>query len=181
MHLRPVSILDILEQLGISRASLAARGLREYPEASGLEVAEIGHDGREYLLVPPAAAAWRRLKAAAWADGIPVYLASAYRSIARQTEIIRGKLDAGGQIDEILMLCAPPGFSEHHSGRAVDIASPDAPELEVEFEQTAAFEWLTRHTQRFGFSLSYPRGNIAGYQYEPWHWCFNEAATLKSG
>jgi D-alanyl-D-alanine carboxypeptidase len=47
--------------------------------------------------------------------------------------------------------------------------------LEVDFEQTAAFAWLTAHAHEFGFRLSYPRGNEWGFQYEPWHWCFDEA------
>ncbi|MEO8102521.1 MAG: D-alanyl-D-alanine carboxypeptidase family protein, partial [Betaproteobacteria bacterium] len=53
---------------------------------------------------------------------------------------------------------------------------PSDPELEVEFENTAAFRWLTGHAAEFGFRLSYPRGNTAGYQYEPWHWCFHDSA-----
>lgn len=170
--------VSLIEQLGIATASLAARGLHEYEEADALELAEIGEDGREYLLVPEAAAAWRYLKGAARDDGVTVFLASAFRSVVRQTEIIQEKLDAGMGIDEIITLCAPPGFSEHHTGRAVDIASPDAPQLNVEFEATQAFQWLTRHAHRFGYTLSYPRGNSAGYQYEPWHWCYNGASLV---
>jgi len=168
-----------IDPLGISPGSLAARGLREHEEAVSLELAEVGADGREYLLVPAAAAAWRDLKAAARGDGLAVQLASAYRSVARQAEIIRDKLDAGMTIEEILTLCAPPGFSEHHTGRAVDIVSPDFPELEIGFEYTAAFDWLTHHASGFGFTLSYPRGNSAGYQYEPWHWCFNPPESVR--
>lgn len=163
--------------LGITPALLAARGLCKYDEALQLELAETGTDGKEYLLVPAAAAAWRNLKVAAANDGIALQLASAYRSVARQTEIIRAKLDAGQTIDEILTVCAPPGYSEHHTGRAVDIVCPAFPELDVEFEDTDAFRWLVRHAAPFGFRLSYPRGNSAGYQYEPWHWCFHAGAV----
>jgi D-alanyl-D-alanine carboxypeptidase len=74
---------SILEQLGISRASLAARGLFEHEEAGTLTLAELGADGREYLLVPAAAAAWRSLKAAAGEDGVTIFLASAFRSVTR--------------------------------------------------------------------------------------------------
>jgi D-alanyl-D-alanine carboxypeptidase len=169
--------LSPLEQLGISPMALAARGLREHDEATVLEQVEFGEDGRHYFLVPTAASAWRSLKAAARDDGVTVYLASAYRSVARQIEIIRAKLDAGMPIDEILTLCAAPGYSEHHTGRAVDIACPGSPALEVEFEHTDAYQWLDCHAARFGFSLSYPRGNAAGYVYEPWHWCFHERTS----
>lgn len=167
----------VLEPLGIARESLSLRGLVEYEEASALEWAETGLDGRQYLLTPAAAAAWRTMKAAACGDQVRLFLASAFRSVARQTEIVREKLDAGTNIDEILTICAPPGFSEHHTGRAVDIVSPEVPGLEIEFENTPAFRWLLVHASGYGFKLSYPRGNAAGYQYEPWHWCYH-GATL---
>ncbi len=169
-----------IEALGISRVSLTTRGLREHEEAGTLVLAETGADGREYLLVPAAVAAWRDLKAAAGEDGVTMFLASAFRSVARQTGIIREKLDAGMDIGEILTICAPPGFSEHHTGRAVDIVCPDMPDLEIEFEDTQAFQWLAHNAGRFGFTLSYPRGNVDGYQYEPWHWCFHGAESSLS-
>lgn len=168
---------SIIEQLGISHTVLTARGLREYTEARNLALAETGADGREYLLIPAAAAAWRDLRAAATEDGAPMFLASAFRSVVRQNEIIREKLAAGLDIGEIITVCAPPGFSEHHTGRAVDIVCPDVPDLQSEFEDTQAFQWLVRNAAHFGFTLSYPRGNAAGYQYEPWHWCFHDAAS----
>ena len=165
---------SVLKDLGISAASVFARGLRRYEEARMLALAEVGDDGREYLLTTIAGAAWRDMKTTAAKDGVSIFLVSAFRSVARQTEIIRDKRHAGMGIDEILTLCAPPGFSEHHTGRAIDIACPDSPELEVDFENTEAFRWLTLHAHRFGFVLSYPRENTMGYQYEPWHWCFQE-------
>jgi len=168
------SPINIADQLGICQAALAARGLPVCPEAQRLEVAEIDDDGREHRLSEPAAAAWRMLKAAASADGIALSIVSSFRSIERQAEIIRRKLDAGQAIEDILTVCAPPGFSEHHTGRAVDVATPGVRALVVEFDQTPAFAWLTAHGGDFGFQLSYPCGNAQGYKYEPWHWCFHQ-------
>lgn len=164
----------IAKQLGIPSALLVARGLHECAEAECLEVAKRGIDGRDHLLVPAAAEAWRTLKAAALRDGVSLFIVSAFRSVVRQTEIIRRKLDAGATIEEILTVCAPPGFSEHHTGRAVDVSTVGSPSLQVEFDQTPAFTWLMRHTNDFGFHLSYPDGNPHGYRYEPWHWCFHD-------
>ena len=76
---------------------------------------------------------------------------------------MRAKLARGQSIDEILSVSAPPGYSEHHSGRAVDVTTDGVRPLELEFEGTAAFTWLSRHAGRFGFSLSYPRQNPYGY------------------
>ncbi len=162
-----------LAALGISRDSILARGLRPCPEATELELAETGADGREHFLVAEAAGAWRRLRDAAQADGVTLVIASAFRSVERQAEIIRGKIEAGAAVEEILRVSAPPGYSEHHTGRAVDVSTPGCPPLEAAFDQTAAFAWLRRRAGEFGFALSYPEGNAWGYQYEPWHWCFN--------
>src|SRR5512139_2985090 len=101
-----------LVALGISSELLAGRGLREYEEATSLESAEVGAAGRDHLLAPAAAEAWRRLKAAALVDGIALFIVSAFRSIDRQTEIVRRKLEAEVAIGDILTVCAPPGFSE---------------------------------------------------------------------
>lgn len=170
------ALAQSLLMLGITPDMLNTRGLRPCAEAEQLALAETGSDGREYLLEPQAAAAWHAMKAAAAQAGVTMELASAFRSVARQAEILRGKLAAGQTIEEALQWVAPPGYSEHHTGRAVDIAVPGQPALEEDFETTPAFAWLQRHAAAYGFVLSYPRGNGAGYGYEPWHWCFHGAA-----
>jgi len=165
----------ILVNLGISRELIAARGLRECEEAATLELAEVGADGRNHLLVPSAAEAWRNLKAAVHVDGVDLFIVSAFRSIDRQAGIVRRKLENGEAVEDILTVCAPPGFSEHHTGRAIDLSISGSRALEVEFDQTAAYAWLTARAAEFGYYLSYPMGNPLGYQYEPWHWCFRES------
>jgi D-alanyl-D-alanine carboxypeptidase len=170
-----------LAALGISREVIAARGLRECEEATVLEVAEVGADGRDRLLVPLAAEAWRCLRAAALADGIDLFIVSAFRSIDRQAEIVRRKIETGMAVESILTVCAPPGFSEHHTGRAIDLSTSGSRPLEVEFDQTPAYAWLTEHAAEFGYYLSYPIGNSRGYQYEPWHWCFHDAKRFVAG
>lgn len=170
-----------LQALGITPERLVARGLQPCPEATTLTLAETGRDGREYLLTPAAAAAWWAMKAAAAQDGVALELASAFRSVQRQVAILREKLAAGQSLDEALQWVAPPGYSEHHTGRAVDIATPGQAALEEDFETTPAFAWLQRHAAAHGFWLSYPRGNTTGYGYEPWHWCFQGEAGPAAG
>lgn len=162
-----------LAVLGITEQFISARGLREYAEAVSLDVAEVAENGRVHLLEPAAAEAWRFMKAAALLDGVDIWIVSAFRSIERQAEIILRKLEAGAAIEDVLAISAPPGFSEHHTGRAVDLTTIGSRPLEIEFEQTAAYTWLIEHAAKYGYALSYPPGNIWGYQYEPWHWCFN--------
>lgn len=165
----------VLDALGISRELVARKHLPFYPEAQELVIAETGADGSEYLLTPEAAQAWRAMKAAARQDDVAVEIVSAFRNIERQADIIRAKQARNMPIETILTLSAPPGYSEHHTGRAVDINTPGCEPTEEPFEHTDAFRWLTQHAGRFGFSLSYPRGNDLGFIYEPWHWCYQPA------
>src|SRR5262245_37690183 len=142
---------DQLAALGISVESLHARGLKRFEVASDLQVAEVGSDGREHRLVIPAVKAWASLKRQALRDGEVVFIVSAFRGVERQVEIIQGKLDSGESIESILTVCAPPGYSEHHTGRAVDVGTPGSASLEPEFERTTAFDWLNRNAGTFGF------------------------------
>lgn len=164
----------ILATLGIDAEAITARGLQAHEEAAidSLECVAINEKGREYALIPAAATAWRAMQIAAAEDGHNLIVQSAFRSVARQVALIQRKIDHGVTMTEILQSLAPPGYSEHHTGRAVDIASREHPDLAETFANTHAYAWLSTHAGEFGFTLSYPRGNAAGYIYEPWHWCW---------
>jgi len=162
----------VLASLQITPGSFARRALPLCQEPEILVVAEFGSDGREHLLVPAAADAWRAMRAAARADGIEIRVVSAFRGLDRQAEIVRRKLARGLSLEEILEVSAPPGYSEHHTGRAVDVAMDGAAQLELGFGQTPAFRWLSENANSFSFFLSFPAGNPYGFVYEPWHWCF---------
>jgi zinc D-Ala-D-Ala carboxypeptidase len=169
----PDQVKTILDELGISLDIIAERSLVLYPEAAEMVIADIGNNGREFLLIPPAAHAWHVMKEAASSEGVNLRIFSAFRSIQHQTGIIRTKLEKGLSLDRILRVNAPPGYSEHHTGRAIDLTTDGVRSLEQEFEQTDAFGWLNNNALRFGYTLSFPRNNRYGYIYEPWHWCFN--------
>jgi D-alanyl-D-alanine carboxypeptidase len=175
----PAGVKALLDSLQISLDVIAARSLVLHPEAEELVLAETGENGRGHLLVPAAAEGWRDLRAAALADGVGIKIVSAFRSVERQAQIVRGKLARGLSLEDILCVSAPPGYSEHHSGRAVDVTSEGLPPLEAEFEDSAAFRWLSDNARRFGFFLSFPRQNPFGYAYEPWHWCFVPASLQR--
>src|SRR5260221_13503377 len=96
------------------------------------------------------------MSAAALGDGIILRIVSAFRSVDRQAEIVRAKLARGLPLDDILCVSAPPGYSEHHSGCALDLTTDGVAPLEPEFEKTAAFQWLSKNAGKFGFILSYP-------------------------
>lgn len=152
---------------------------RDYGERSGLVlVAEpcslmfAGRDryARPLWLTARTAHTWQRMQAAARRDEIALEAISGYRSHDYQLGIFRRKLARGQTVAEILAVNAAPGFSEHHSGRALDLGTPGEPAAEQSFEKTSAFTWLEKHASDFGFVMSYPRDNQHGIVYEPWHW-----------
>ena len=164
--------------LGIPVKLIAERGLPIFTEPGALAIAETEANGRAHLLVPEAAAAWSEMKSAARVASVSIHIVSAHRSIERQIEIVAGKLKAGQTPEQIFAVSAPPGCSEHHTGRAIDIGTDTSLPLEVEFETTPAYRWLAANAGEFGFTLSYPEGNRWGYSYEPWHWCYQEKSLV---
>jgi D-alanyl-D-alanine carboxypeptidase len=105
-------------------------------------------------------------------DGVVLEAISGYRSHDYQLGIFERKLARGQTVQQILTVNAAPGYSEHHSGNALDIGTPGEAPAEESFEKTAAFDWLTAHAGDSGFIMSYPRDNPHGIVYEPWHWYF---------
>lgn len=142
----------------------------EFEEATELVDVGLNLVGRMQRLTPATARKWQDMAAAARKDDISLMMISGYRSIDYQARLIRKKLNAGQDISDILKVNAAPGFSEHHSGRAIDIATPGSRPLTEEFEQSEAFRWLQENAEKFGFGMSYPRDNAGGFVYEPWHW-----------
>ena len=162
---------ELHKELGIPANYGRNTDLPIFPEAG--ELVEVGPNlvGRMQRLAPDAAQQWIAMVAAAELDWVPLMIVSGYRSIEYQVALIRKKLKAGQIIDEILTVNAAPGHSEHHTGLAIDIATPGSRPLTEEFESTEAFRWLGENAARFGFLMTYPRDNPWGIAYEPWHWC----------
>ena len=142
----------------------------QYEEA--VELVDVGPNlvGRMQRLTPETAASWQEMLTAARAGGIILMIVSGFRNFEYQASLIRKKINAGQALGDILAVNAAPGFSEHHTGRAIDIASPGSRPLTEEFEGSEAFAWLERNAADYGFSMSYPRDNPEGFIYEPWHW-----------
>ena len=119
------------------------------------------------------------MMADALADGIDLRLLSGFRSLDLQDVIFFEVASERNQTpEERAMVSAPPGYSEHSTGYAVDLGDGWAPEtnLSQSFEQTEAFRWLQNHAARYHFVLSFPAGNSQGVLYEPWHWRFEGTA-----
>ncbi len=164
------------------QAKNAAMGLADdYATTSGLSfhaeprlLALAGRDrfGRALWLLAPAAQAWAAMRSAALGQGIVLDAISGYRSHTYQRSIFARKFARGLTLGDVLRVNAAPGYSEHHSGRAIDVGTRGEPPAEESFEATPAFMWLQQRAAEFGFGLSYPRDNPYGINFEPWHWCW---------
>ncbi|MBW8015260.1 MAG: D-alanyl-D-alanine carboxypeptidase family protein [Planctomycetes bacterium] len=148
----------------------------QYPQQH--ELVEFEDNGRFFHLHPDVLIAWERMRDAAGDQEVLLHLVSAFRSIERQSEIVEKKRMRGLSDEEIFKVSARPGYSEHHTGKAIDLTTPGFLALEEEFEHSEAFKWLIKNGNRFGFYLSYPRDNRYGIIYEPWHWCYKGTKVL---
>lgn len=164
------AIQALHDELGIPASYAATCALDYHPECETLMKTESDVFGRQPLLAEDACKAWQAMRASAAADGITLQIVSAYRSAEYQKGLLQKKLDRGETLAAILKVNAAPGYSEHHSGCALDITTPGYEPLEEIFEESPAFRWLSSHAGEFGFSMSFPRDNAAGMSYEPWHW-----------
>jgi len=165
-------ILRQCDELGVPEEYGATHRMPMVKEADKLT--RVGQDifEREQRLTEEAADAFRRMREAALAVNIEIRLVSGFRAIAYQANLFRRKLDQGHSMKEILQVSAPPGFSEHHSGRAVDITTRGVKPLQEDFAQTDAYRWLLGNARVFGLRESYPRHNRHRIAWEPWHWYF---------
>jgi D-alanyl-D-alanine carboxypeptidase len=171
-----MTILQGLHQaLGIPPDYAERCKLPLYLEPDVLVDTELDFYQRPQQLTPPAFAAWTGMREAAAQQGIALFLISAFRGVQYQHDLIARKLQGGQSIEQVLRLNTAPGYSEHHSGRAVDLGTLDCDALTVDFEKTKAYQWLGENAGVYGFALSYPRGNPYGIDFEPWHWCFQES------
>lgn len=145
-------------------------GHLRYPEAPGqsLRTMEGGLKLRSTALPK-----FQAMTTAAKAAGVKIHTISAFRSIADQEkiffEIKAQRKQAPSKRAEV---SAPPRYSEHHTGYAVDLGDADnsAVDLKPEFDTTSAFKWLQANAARYSFEMSFPQGNLQGVSYEPWHW-----------
>lgn len=126
---------------------------------------ELTLNGMEISLRREALVQLERMAAAAGAEGVRLLVDSGYRSAAYQRTIYERRLGAGERFEDIVRHTAPPGYSRHALGLAVDF-HPSA----SGFQKSDAYRWLRLHAQDYGFHETYHRGNTLGVVWEPWHW-----------
>ena len=121
----------------------------------------------------------RDMLAAGEKEGLSFWIASSYRSVERQRELLDEDINTlvkqgysySEAYEEVTKETMPVGCSEHASGLAVDIVSKDYQVLDEKQARTDEILWLQENCSEYGFILRYPKGKeyITGIEYEPWH------------
>lgn len=143
-----------------------------------------GVEQRFEYLNPEASQAFMKMIYTAREAGIWIIPVSGFRSIEQQEKLFKNQIKRHGSAKEAAKISAPPGYSEHHTGFAVDLTDGRFPQQDINlaFENTDAYRWLTRHAQEFGFEMSFTPNNPQGVSFEPWHWRYvgsqNSAAVF---
>ncbi len=145
-----------------------------YAEAPGQELQPIVANGN-IRMRKPAVQEFQAMVRAARASGVILVPISGFRSIQEQQHVYFDiQAQRGQTVTKRAEVSAPPGYSEHHTGYAVDIGDGATPatNLNPNFDKTRAFQWLSANAARFHFEMSFPKDNPQGVSYEPWHWRF---------
>ncbi|MEH2251220.1 M15 family metallopeptidase [Nostoc sp.] len=145
-----------------------------YPEAPESELVTISAN-KGIRMRKAAARKFEEMVTAARSAGVILVPISGFRSVKDQEQLFFGLGAQRNQTPaERAALSAPPGHSEHHTGYAVDIGDGAIPatNLQTNFDNTKAYRWLQANAARFSFEMSFPKDNLQGVSYEPWHWRF---------
>lgn len=115
------------------------------------------------------------MRKAAEKDNVYLYIRSAYRTRKDQkkafSNTVSGYVNQGNSRrvarNRTEQVVARPGYSEHHTGLAIDFSLDSNAEKQAEM-----WEWLSKNAYKYGFILRYPEGKeqITGYTFEPWHY-----------
>jgi zinc D-Ala-D-Ala carboxypeptidase len=171
----PTSIQQPLQQQATSNS--VSYGHFAYTQGNPNQMMIIGSyasnkDQRFEAMHKDAGLAFMNMIYAAREEGVWIIPVSGFRNIQQQQKLFQDQIKRRGSAKEAAKISAPPGYSEHHTGFALDLTDGKSSkqDINIDFEKTDAFRWLTRRGKEFGFELSFSRNNRQGVSYEPWHW-----------
>lgn len=152
----------------------------DHPLATDYEPAQLTPIDSERSVDSRIAGDLQQMMADGAAQGLDMYVTSAYRSYERQREVFNAGMQERMKkglspleaYEDTKQSIAFPGTSEHATGLAVDIIANGYSELDEEQASTPEQQWLMAHCWEYGFILRYPQdtGDITGIIYEPWHY-----------
>ena len=126
---------------------------------------EFVKDGGKIFLLPDACIAFKAMAEEAKRNNIQMLIDSGYRSEWYQKKIYKRQMEKGKSFEDIARYVAPPGYSEHMLGLAVDFHPSD-----WRFFKTDVYPWLKEHAGEFGFRETYPQHGPNKRPWEPSHW-----------
>lgn len=123
--------------------------------------------------------AFEKMSQDAQKENLNLIAVSAYRSIEYQKNLYNTYLKKDSQ-ETVDTYSARAGFSEHHTGRAIDLGDSSA--NIVNFENTKESVWINENAYKYGFIVRYKKNttHITGYKYEPWHITYVGTEIAKS-
>ncbi len=115
-----------------------------------------------------AATAFLKMQSDAKSEGLRILAVSGYRTVSYQRGLYNRYLstDTPENVDRY---SARAGYSEHHTGLAVDVfGSRDGLR---QFENTPEYPWVKENCYKYGYIIRYLKEteHITGYEAEPWH------------
>ena len=116
----------------------------------------------------PAAAAFIKMRNDALANNMKLQVVSGYVSIEEQSALYNSYLETDTQ-ENVDRYCARPGYSEHHTGLALDIAGSKPGTSQ--FTSTPEYPWVRANCYKYGFIIRYTdeTEDVTGFTGEPWH------------
>lgn len=165
------NLQKIAQELDRRCKTPATFGHLKYIEAPDDELVLLPN--KKYMRIA-AARAFLEMSIKAHVDaGVNLLPASCFRRHGIQHELfLKLAQKKNVDFDRNVKRVAPAGYSEHHTGYAVDIRDGPGPRRmpRTPFRKRPVYVWLVEHAADFGFENSFPRGNVQGIIFEPWHW-----------
>ena len=127
-------------------------------------------EDKDLQVIPQVLSYLEKMLGAAKADGVEIYVDSAYRSFSTQAAL-KSQYSFVYGAGSANQFSADQGYSEHQLGTTADFVTTGTGGALAGFDKRPAYAWLTANAHRYGFVLSYPKNN-GYYVFEPWHWRF---------
>jgi zinc D-Ala-D-Ala carboxypeptidase len=165
---------DLDRAVKLAPSSRQLLGHRAFEEAPTNDLVALSVNS-SIRLRSAAAAKYETMTQAAAQEGIRLVPLSGFRSQSEQEAIFFSlKAQRGQDAQTRAEVSAPPGYSEHHTGYAIDLGDRNQANthLNSDFADTPAYQWMETNAVRYGYELSFPPDNFQGVAFEPWHWRF---------
>lgn len=174
MATQPIKYDNVVETVIISNERYPVpepwAGNRLFPRTRNLDELkqippEYALNRSEIYILAEAHESFVAMLAKAHEEGIELLAESAYRSIHYQTRIFERRMKQGHSFEDIVRYVAPPGYSQHMLGSAIDFHPSN-----WEFAESDQYRWLQEHGAEFGFEETFSRHNRYNISWEAWHW-----------